>query len=378
MRILILDTYYEDFLAQWYSRNPRMALLSYGRQWRALQDECFGTADFYSASLNKLGHEAREVVMNCEPLQRQWAAEQGVRLPSSSVIGKIARRFRPTKGNWLYVVLAAQIKSFRPDILYVQDMNWLDSQFLKEVRPLVKSVVGQIACPIAPGVDLGTYDLIISSFPHFVDRFRRAGLASEHVKLAFEPKIRTRLKKQIRYDVVFVGHLSASHQNRLQFLEELASAVGLNVWGPGVESLSPGSPLRRSHHGLAWGLDMYQILHESKIVVNNHIDVAESYANNMRLFEATGVGSMLLTDSKSNLGDLFEVDREVLEYGTATEAIEKICHYLAHDEPRDAIALAGQHRTLRDHTFAQRAAELDNIFRSLIAGRSRIKYFAAN
>jgi hypothetical protein len=376
--MLILDTYYEDFLAQWYARNPQMASLSYDQQWRALQDQCFGTADFYSTHLNELGHEAREVVMNCEPLQRQWAAEQGIRHPSSSLIRRISRRFRPAKGNWLYVVLLEQIKSFRPDILYVLDMNWLDSRFVKEIRALAKSVVGQVACPIAPGVNLGNYDLIISSFPHFVDRFRRAGLASEYMKLAFEPKVGRRLTKQSGYDVVFVGHVSASHQNRLQFLERIGPAVGLDVWGPGVESLAPGSPLRGSHHGLAWGLEMYQILQQSKIVVNNHIDVAESYANNMRLFETTGVGSMLVTDAKRNLGDIFEVDREVIEYHTADEAIEKIRYYLAHDDLREEIALAGQRRTLRDHTFAQRAAEIDRVVRDLMAGQSQIKYSAAN
>ena len=34
---------------------------------------------------------------------------------------------------------------------------------------------------------------------------------------------------------------------------------------------------------------MHQILRSSRTTLNHHIDAAESYANNMRLYEATGV-----------------------------------------------------------------------------------------
>ena len=50
-----------------------------------------------------------------------------------------------------------------------------------------------------------------------------------------------------------------------------------------------------------WGLDMYRALARSKITINRHINVAENNANNMRLFEATGTGSLLITDRKDNL-----------------------------------------------------------------------------
>ena len=40
---------------------------------------------------------------------------------------------------------------------------------------------------------------------------------------------------------------------------------------------------------------MYKILGRSKISFNRHINTAENNANNMRLYEATGMGSLLLT-----------------------------------------------------------------------------------
>jgi spore maturation protein CgeB len=38
---------------------------------------------------------------------------------------------------------------------------------------------------------------------------------------------------------------------------------------------------------------------------------------------------------------------------------------LGHETERQRIAAAGQKRTLRDHTYVQRAAQLDEIIRSL-------------
>ena len=78
----------------------------------------------------------------------------------------------------------------------------------------------------------------------------------------------------------------------------------------------------------------------------------------MRLYEATGVGTFLLTDAKRNLGELFEPGVEVETYGDADELVEKARYYLDHEEVRAAIAEAGQRRTLRDHTYARRMEEL--------------------
>jgi spore maturation protein CgeB len=78
----------------------------------------------------------------------------------------------------------------------------------------------------------------------------------------------------------------------------------------------------------------------------------------MRLYEATGVGTLLVTDRKDNLGDIFDVGKEVVAYGSREEAADLIHYYLAHPEEAEAIAKAGQMRTLRDHTYKKRMEEL--------------------
>ncbi len=109
---------------------------------------------------------------------------------------------------------------------------------------------------------------------------------------------------------------------------------------------------------------MYRILAQSYVTVNCHIDVAENYANNMRLFEATGCGTMLITDAKDNLNELFEVGKEIVSYRDPREAVERIEYYASHPDERDDIAYAGKQRTLREHTYRQRMEELVEILRN--------------
>jgi spore maturation protein CgeB len=106
---------------------------------------------------------------------------------------------------------------------------------------------------------------------------------------------------------------------------------------------------------------MYEIFHKSLITLNHHIDVADAYAGNGRLFEATGMGTLLVTDWKKNLHEMFEPGKEVVAYRSAEECAEMVQYYLGHAEEREAIARAGQQRTLRDHTYYQRMQEFADI-----------------
>ena len=78
--------------------------------------------------------------------------------------------------------------------------------------------------------------------------------------------------------------------------------------------------------------------------MNHHGDVPP-YANNLALFEATGVGTLLITDWKQNLHEMFEPGKEVIAYRTREECAELIRYYLEHENEREEIARAGQRRT---------------------------------
>lgn len=378
MKIAILDTYYPGVLDALYAAQPLLARSAYRIQHEALIDLYFGTSDFYSAHLRDLGHEAHDLIVNCEPLQRAWAREQGLRLvPASTRLphrlfqvpwaGRVAAAL-----SGLARIAIAQIERLRPDILYCQDLWFLTPAMARRLRRSVRRIVGQTASPLPPADFVAAFDLIVTSFPHYVPRLRAGGMPAEYLPIGFEPRALARVGEVERdVGVSFVGGLSRHHGRALPLLEALARSTPIEFFGYGAERLAADSPIRARHRGEAWALDMYRVLARSRITVNRHIDAAENHANNMRLYEATGMGALLLTDRKDNLASLFEPEREVAVYSTPAEAADLIHHYLAHPEEAEKIARAGQARTLREHTYRRRMEALVPILESCLARPSR-------
>ncbi|KKS98614.1 MAG: hypothetical protein UV73_C0001G0135 [Candidatus Gottesmanbacteria bacterium GW2011_GWA2_43_14] len=368
MKIVFIDSYYPRFLGDFFREHPEAVSLSYDKHLRLLMDQFFGTSDFYSYNLQKEGFEARDIVANDEILQRKWAEENGLHLSQSGLMDDLARlpysyRFlgRPA---WMQQTILAQIKKYAPDIIYCQDMTLLEPETLRLMKRFVKLAVAQIASPLPAGKYFQYFDLVVTSFPHFVTRLRKMGKKSEYLKLAFERRVLKKIGAVSRdLQTVFVGSVTPYHRQGTKMLETVAKSAGLDFWGQYTSPGNPFSPLRRAYHGQAWGLDMYRILARAKIVINRHIDVAEDNANNMRLFEATGMGALLISDRKNNLPDLFKVGQEIEDYGSVDELLEKVKYFLADDKRRELIARAGQKRTLADHNYKKRMAELEEILR---------------
>ena len=353
MRILIIDSCYPAFLDAHYARTPALAERPYGEQLQLLMGTFFGTSDAYSHFLVQLGHDAKEVVVNCAPLQSAW------------------RREHSAGGDSLSneEILIQQARAFEPDVVYVQNLHLLSDETLAELRKISGFLAGQIASAAPSKERLRGFDLILSSFPHFVEDFLRLGIQSEYFRIGFDPRVLEALgpRPEPTRDIVFVGALNAlRHRRGNRVLTRAAKALPVEFWGYDLRGRPPWSPIRRRYHGEAWGLEMFALLQSSRIVLNRHIADAGLYANNMRLYESTGVGSLLLTDSRHNLSELFAPGSEVVAYENPGDLVEKALYYLAHEDERAAIASAGQSRTLREHTYQVRMAELVEIL-----GRNR-------
>ena len=368
MRFLLLDTDYPAFLDWLYAENPALHEKPFDEQLRVHTEACFGQAGFCSSNLRALGHEAQDLHVNNEFMQKQWAREHGLKVDSNRQLQFRLRRgivpwvSRNQVRRWFHDVLTAQIRHYKPDVVLNLAMEGISSAFLQEMKQYTRLLVGQIAAPLPEGENWGIYDLVISSLPNFVEHFRRIGVRSEFNRLAFEPSVLQALKNQKKNILVsFVGSFTSSHSKRDQLLERLCSTLPINVWGIGIERLPPNSPIRSRYLGAAWGIGMFRILAASKIVINYHSDIAQSYANNMRLYEATGTGALLVTDSKENLHEMFEPNKEAVAYRSLDECVEQVRYYLEHDDKREAIAASGQRRTLQSHTYLQRMRDLSVI-----------------
>jgi spore maturation protein CgeB len=365
MRFLIVDADYPWFLDWLYARHPGLEKESYEKQMLARGESLFACGLSYSSNLRKLGHEADQIFVNNEHLQTAWAREHGLKIDTPWQFrmrrGLVPWLSRVKDPNWLYDILTAQIEHYKPDVLF---NNWmqLSTAYFRGVKPSLRLLVGSHGSPLPKDREFGVYDLVLSVVENFVDYFRREGVNSELLRLAFEPAVLERLNgAEQSIPVSFVGQLSRHHASRQHWLEYLSQQIPLHVWAPSTDDLREGSPVIHCHRGSAWGIEMYEVFRKSAMTLNHHIDVAAAYAGNARLFEATGVGTLLVTDWKRNLHEMFEPGKEVICYRTAEECAELIQYYLEHDDEREAIARAGQQRTLHDHTYYNRMQEFADI-----------------
>lgn len=132
----------------------------------------------------------------------------------------------------------------------------------------------------------------------------------------------------------------------------------------------PPKPLRQIFsqrcHLPVFGIEMYKVLRQSKVTFNKHTVAALGTIDNIRLFDATGVGTCLLTDTGRNISDLFKENHEVVTYSTIDECIEKLNYLLEHHDLREKIAKAGQRRTLNEHTTTNRCQQIDDIIQEIL------------
>jgi spore maturation protein CgeB len=377
VRVAVVYSYYPAYLRRVYGAEPGLRSLPYEEQHAALMRRLFAQADAYSQGLGELGVPAVDLVANCEPLQLQWLREHGDGLTARRAASRLLKRMPGLSGEGLQKrvllgsIVQAQIRSFDADIVLAQSLTTWSRRELASLRAEGRLVVGQIASAPPPVEVLRCFDLLLSSFPHFVDWFRSLGIDSEYLRHFFyasaidaveETGVSVDPRSDRAVDVSFVGGVNpAVHGSGTTTMEEICRRIPVEVWGYGGEALPEGSAIRSRWRGESWGVDMYRLLARSKITLNRHIDLAQGHANNMRLYEATGMGSLLLTEDAPNLGQQFEPGTEVETYRDVDELTDKVARLLESDEERVRIAAAGHRRTLRDHTHHRRMAELVEI-----------------
>lgn len=377
MRVIILNSDYGIFLEDLYSRTPGLEAASYAEQMRARNESQFGTADYYSSALRQLGHEAWDVHFNNDSMQKAWAREHAVPCEADARWTLRLRRGVipwPTRIEpkvWRCHVLHEQIRRWRPDVLLTTDMASFDDAEVRRWKALGCFVAGIGEPPYSESPrQWGVYDLVLAPSEGMVAFFRSRGTRSELLRFAFHDQhVKPDAERPI--DVSFVGSLSAMHTRRVQFLEALCRRIPgvLQLWAPTVGHLAQDSPVRIAYRGPAWGREANQIVAKSKIHLNIHHDAAGKYADNIRMYDATGLGALLLTDRKKNLSAIFVVGSEVLDFATVEECHERIDWALSHDEEREGIALRGQARTMRDHTFLRRMGDFERIIAEAKGGR---------
>jgi len=107
---------------------------TYREQLAILIEKGLIFAGCFSAEMAHLGNIATDLVIDIEPLQKQWANENGLVVDFSTP-------------DWMKLVLLEQLKTLKPDVIYIQGgafqrVNNEVRQLIKESVPNVRYITG--------------------------------------------------------------------------------------------------------------------------------------------------------------------------------------------------------------------------------------------
>jgi hypothetical protein len=404
-RFVRLASYYSSMFDD-FAKKQDLERLSYCEMQKQFFHQGYGLGNAYERELRALGNDAHTLIPGFDPLQRRWCEEHG--MPPSN----------------RFATLLEQLVRLQPEVVYVEDVFSLSEAEVDQLRerlPSLRVLYTFLGSAYTPATinRMRQYDFVMTCSAEFADEFQAAGLETYTILHAFDPDVLSRV--QLRgtddpIDISFLGALTAGerfHNGRSEILHHLiengidielfatvsagtahlaipikvlagiANLVSRTGYFPAFDELSivrrvrnwvprermamSSSVLRRLRSPL-FGLDMYRALKRSRVTFNCHVANAR-VASNMRLFEATGVGTCVLTDWRENLPTLFSPDTEVATYRSKEECLEKARWLLANPEAAESIATAGQQRCLREHTYAVRAQELDSLITRHLASQ---------
>jgi hypothetical protein len=351
MKIAFVDTYYPDVLV---GRDK----VSYASRMADLMRLHFGTAYYYSDAFKKMGWTAIDIIGNDTDGRKLWCAEAGLTYENdqASVID--------------------QLVIFEPDIVYMQDLGFFEpTQIAGLKKRLYWKFVSQHSCPWAGDNRIKAFDAVFSSFPHYLPRISALGVQTSMLPIAFGHRVLEHIKPQRRdLPVTFVGGLNGTSGHWAQgtvMMEHVAAEVpAFKWWGYFIGEPRNYPALQRTYQGPAWGMKMYNVYARSQMVINRHGEVAEGYSNNMRMFEATGCGALLLTEQSKNLHDYFAPGMECVAYREPAELVDIINKQLLWQPELVAdIAKRGQALTLENHTYEKRLAQIEPFLQKIAAGK---------
>lgn len=212
------------------------------------------------------------------------------------------------------------------------------------------------------------YDLVLTygGGPAVVDGYLALGARNCHpVYNAVDPLTHHPVAPDPRFEGVcgFLGHRLPDREARVEefFLKPAASlpdrrfVLGGNAWGdkpmsPNIHYLGYVSP--QEHN--AFNCTLQTVLN-----INRASMARFGFSPPTRVFEAAGAGACLITDAWEGIETFLEPGREVL---VAADG-EAVTAYLAELQPAEAraIGVAAHRRILAEHTYQQRAVQLQQI-----------------
>lgn len=273
-------------------------------------------------------------------LQLLWAREHGLR------------------SDDLEQILLTQIEHHQTEVFYNLDPLRYGSSLVNKLPGCVKRSICWRAAP-SGAADLSGYSLVICNFPSILDDWKQKGCKTAYFAPAHDPVMDAFVgSRRNAVDLIFAGGFSQEHTRRTEMLRVAAAVPNLRVrfhledsrftrlatvlpFIPGLGKYRHPSQIRALSDGPLYGRDLYEAFAGTRIVLNGAIDMAGEDRGNMRCFEATGCGALLLTDS-GRYPDGF-VDGETMVTYSSSSQIPRLVEQIIEDTHwAESIAKAGR------------------------------------
>ncbi|NBW41376.1 glycosyltransferase family 1 protein [bacterium] len=361
MKFLQIHSFYDNYLQDFYSLRPELVHQPWKQQVDTILDDGFSAAHLHARTLKNEGYTTNTIIANAYSSQIRWGLEHGLAMNEQTTEQDIVR---------------AQIEYFRPEILYISHPIGYDSAFIASLSYRPQVVVGWRASVIPEGTDFRLFDAILSSS----DACRKMALNHGAPRaIAFQPGFPEWMLEQHSgitkdVDVLFSGGFHETlHSRRINALLEVAKAplgwkgefsIHYHIGYCHRESVPAG--VLMYDRGALWASEMHKALASAQIVLNITGDITDGADGNMRMFEVTGAGSLLLMDHHDTLTRYFTPGEEIETFRSHEEMIEKIYFYLNNRERAETIAKKGQEKCLKLHGMRTRAREFKLIMEELL------------
>ncbi|MEM0133935.1 MAG: glycosyltransferase [Thermoplasmatales archaeon] len=202
------------------------------------------------------------------------------------------------------------------------------------------------------------YDHVFTCSANAIGLYKDLGVQSVH-RLPFgcDPYIHNLDSNNLREKrkrTLFIGSFSIA---RFRFIKNLINkGVPIDVMGPNWNTLLISNSKGK------FGLDYVRTIQDYSVVLNVHQN--PGYGPNMRTFEVTGSGGLLLSDNAEDIGSFFSIGTDILVYQSTQEAEDSIKSVLSGEIDVEKMSKRAYEKCHEYHTYDVRIREILKLCRN--------------
>ncbi|BDS14664.1 glycosyltransferase family protein [Aureispira anguillae] len=320
--------------------------LSYNEMRELYLNDRFYSTHILKPVLDFDWQQVNYTVWDYERLQRKWAEEKGF-----------------TYKN-IKEVLFAQIEEFRPEVIYNLQPIYFSKDEIQNISGNPKKICW-FAAPTNSKMDFSAYDIRLTNLTLDLKNEATDTFRNVYFYPAIDDCMNRLSSNQNRdIDILFYGQyvkgyfsnrnalmnqlidfkLESTYNIKMHLLCQVIKEPIINIpyiRGKFKKMVFPPKKVWQNKDHALFGADLYSTISRSKIVVNAGVDFSGEHKVNMRNFETTGCGAMLLSD-KGIYPKGFVAGKNYVAYENFSDLVEKATYYLEHEQERLTIANNGR------------------------------------